>query len=151
MNKCNCINNLEFSREGNCFGYNIYYCKKCNYEYDVEIIPDFKNMVKLDKITDLKKASKKTDQIKIKKIDKNVIELTFSKYIIYISKELIKDSNNRYVYFIDVFDNLDKGGWNSEPIEMENYSDLTSAIDFVTWNYIELNNKHINKITRGLK
>ena len=129
----------------------IYYCKKCNYEYDVEIIPDFKNMVKLDKITDLKKASKKTDQIKIKKIDKNVIELTFSKYIIYISKELIKDSNNRYVYFIDVFDNLDKGGWNSEPIEWENYSDLTSVIDFVTWNYIELNNKHINKITRGLK
>ena len=151
MDKCNCINNLKFSRDGNCSEFNIYYCVKCNYEYEVELIPNFKKIFKLDKITDLKKASKKTDQIKIKKIDKNVIELTFSKYIIYISKELIKDNNNRYVYFIDVFDNLDKGGWNSEPIEWENYSDLTSVIDFVTWNYIELNNKHINKITRGLK
>ena len=46
--KCDCNNNLEFSRQGNCFGYYIYYCTKCNYEYDVELIPDFKNMTKLN-------------------------------------------------------------------------------------------------------
>ena len=49
-NKCCDDDNLEFSRTGSCFGYYIYYCTKCNYEYDVEIIPDFKNKFKLDKL-----------------------------------------------------------------------------------------------------
>ena len=45
-----CCNNaeLEFSRVGSCFGYNIYACSECGASYDVEIIPDFSTKQKLN-------------------------------------------------------------------------------------------------------
>ena len=39
---------LEFSRVGSCFGYNIYACSECGASYDVEIIPDFSTKQKLN-------------------------------------------------------------------------------------------------------
>ena len=44
MNEC-CdeVKNLEWIREGEVWPYEIWGCKKCNKEYDVELIRDFDN------------------------------------------------------------------------------------------------------------
>ena len=49
-NLAECCHNaeLEFSRVGSCFGYNIYACSECGASYDVEIIPDFSTKQKLN-------------------------------------------------------------------------------------------------------
>ena len=38
-----CCNDLEYFDEGEVWPYEIWHCKKCDKEYNVELIRDFKN------------------------------------------------------------------------------------------------------------
>ena len=40
-NKCCIEKNLEWLRSGSCFPYEIWFCKICKSEYDVELIRNF--------------------------------------------------------------------------------------------------------------
>ena len=43
MKCCNNEDNLKFGKSHSCFGWEIWYCNKCNSQFDVELIRDFNN------------------------------------------------------------------------------------------------------------
>ena len=43
MECCNDDDNLRFVKSDSCFGWEIWYCKKCNSEFRIELIRDFNN------------------------------------------------------------------------------------------------------------
>ena len=81
----------------------------------------------------------------IKKIAPNKYEIDIGKYLIYISQEKNPNTENLFLYFVDVFDLTSITSMDSEPCDSEVFDELNQAKDYIKWNY-NLSDSLLNKI-----